>query len=74
MGKSAGKVYKISELVGTSSESYADATRVAIARASKTLKGLSWFEVTNQRGRIEDGKVSEFQVALKVGFRIIDKA
>ena len=42
----------------------------AIAEASKTLRHMSWFEVIHERGRIVDGKVEEFQVALKVGFKI----
>lgn len=65
-------VYKVSEIVGTSKESYADATRVAVARASKTLRNTSWFEVVEQRGTIVDGKVGEFQVKLKVGFKLDD--
>ena len=43
-----------------------------IARASQTLRGLDWFEVTQVRGHIEDGQVAHFQVGLKVGFRLED--
>ena len=64
------KTFKIIELVGVSEESYAQATRNAIIKASKTLRNLDWFEVVNQRGYIQDGKVGEFQVTLKVGFRL----
>jgi flavin-binding protein dodecin len=67
-----GKTYKIIEIVGTSSESYEDAIRSAVAEASKSLKGLSWFEVVQTRGGIKDGKVEEYQVILKVGFRLLD--
>ena len=64
------KTFKIIELCGVSEKSYAEATKNAIAKASETLRGLDWFEVVNQRGFIKDGKVAEFQVVLKVGFRL----
>ncbi len=67
-------VYKVIELVGSSTESIEDATRNAIARASQTLKGLRWFEVTETRGAIEDGKVAHWQVMLRVGFTLNDNA
>jgi len=66
------KTYKIIELVGTSTKSYEEAIKNAISEASKSLKGLSWFEVAQMRGGITDGDVSEYQVILKVGFRLID--
>lgn len=62
-------VYGVSEIVGSSTESYDDAIRQAVGQASKTLRNLEWFEVTTQRGHIENGKVAHFQVAIKVGFR-----
>jgi flavin-binding protein dodecin len=68
------RTYKLIEIVGVSKESYAAATKNAIDRASQTLKGLGWFEVTELRGLIQDGKVSEYQVTLKVGFRLLDTA
>ena len=64
------KVYKIIELVGASSTSIEDAVQSAIARANQTLKNLDWFEVIETRGLIQDGKVNQFQVKLKVGFRL----
>jgi flavin-binding protein dodecin len=63
-------VYKITEVVGTSTESFADATRVGIAEAAKTIRHMDWFEVTRESGRIVDGRVHEFQVTLKIGFKI----
>jgi flavin-binding protein dodecin len=63
-------VYKLTEIVGTSPNSYADATRAAIAEASKTIRHMDWFEVVRESGRIVDGKVAEFQVDLKIGFKI----
>jgi flavin-binding protein dodecin len=64
------KVYKLIELVGVSNSSVEDAIQNAIARANQTLKNLDWFEVIETRGLIQDGKVNQFQVKLKVGFRL----
>lgn len=63
-------VYKKVELVGSSTESVTDAIETAVARASKTLKHLDWFEVEHIRGHIDGGKVAHYQVTLKVGFRL----
>jgi flavin-binding protein dodecin len=65
------KTYKLIELVGVSATSMEDAIQNAIARANQTLKNLDWFEVVEARGLIQDGKVSQFQVKLKVGFRLM---
>ncbi|MCD6376551.1 MAG: dodecin domain-containing protein [Caldisericaceae bacterium] len=65
-------VYKMIEIVGTSNESYEKAIENAIKKASESLKAISWFEVVQQRGSVKDGKVEEFQVILKVGFKLID--
>ena len=62
--------YKITELVGTSPTSYAEATKTAVAEAAKSLRHMEWFEVVEERGRIKDGAVAEFQVTIKIGFRI----
>jgi dodecin len=62
--------YKMTELIGTSSVSFAEATKAAVAEAAKTIRHMEWFEVTEERGRIKDGKVEEFQVRLKIGFKI----
>jgi dodecin len=64
------KTFKIIELCGVSDNSYGEATKNAVAKASETLRNLDWFEVVNQRGVIRDGKVAEYQVVLKVGFRL----
>jgi flavin-binding protein dodecin len=63
-------VYKVIELVGTSPTSSDDAIQNAIGRASATLKHLRWFEVTQTRGHIENGKIGHYQVTLKVGFTL----
>lgn len=65
-------VYKLIEVVGTSKESFADATRVAVKRASKTVRGTSWFEVKEMRGTIKDGDVDDFQVKVAIGFKLED--
>ncbi|HSP66179.1 MAG TPA: dodecin [Bryobacteraceae bacterium] len=62
--------YKVIELVGTSPVSFAEAAKSAVAEASKTVRHMDWFEVVNERGNIVEGKVAEFQVTLKVGFKI----
>ncbi len=66
----ADNIYSVSEIVGTSTVGIDDAIKGAIARASKTLHNLDWFEVTSVRGHIEDDRLSHFQVTLKVGFRL----
>jgi flavin-binding protein dodecin len=63
-------VYSISEIVGTSPDGVDAAIRNAIARASRTLRNLDWFEVAEARGYIKDGAIEHFQVPLKVGFRL----
>jgi flavin-binding protein dodecin len=65
-------VHKKIEIVGTSAKSFADAAQNAVARASKSVRKLEWFEVTEMRGRITNGKVSQYQVKLKIGFRLED--
>ena len=64
--------YRVTEIVGTSTEGVDQAIRNGIQRASATLRGLDWFEITQVRGHIEDGNVAHFQVGLKVGFRLDD--
>lgn len=63
-------VYKSVELVGSSATGTDDAIRRAIEAAAKTLRHIDWFEVTETRGHVVDGKVAHFQVTLKVGFRL----
>jgi flavin-binding protein dodecin len=63
-------IYKTVELTGSSPVGSDDAINKAISRASRTLKHLRWFEVTQVRGHIEDGAVAHWQVTLKVGFTL----
>lgn len=63
-------VYKLIEVVGSSPNSTDEAIRNAIARAGKSVHNLRWFEVTDTRGQIADGKVAHFQVTVKIGFTL----
>jgi flavin-binding protein dodecin len=63
-------IYKSVELTGSSTVGSDDAIAKAVARASKTLQNLRWFEVIQTRGHIEDGAVAHWQVTLKVGFTL----
>ncbi|MEU1075745.1 MULTISPECIES: dodecin [unclassified Streptomyces] len=64
--------YRVTEIVGTSPEGVDQAIRNGVARAAQTLRNLDWFEVTQVRGQIADGRVEHYQVGLKVGFRLDD--
>ncbi len=66
------RTYRVTEIVGTSTEGLEDAIRNGIGRAAETLRHLDWFEVTEVRGHIRDGQVDHFQVGMKVGFRLED--
>lgn len=62
--------YKVTEVVGTSDDSVAQAIRNGVSKAGETLRNLDWFEVGEIRGHIEDNRVGHFQVTLKIGFRL----
>ncbi|MEU4406911.1 dodecin [Streptosporangium sp. G11] len=66
------RTYRVTEIVGTSGESIEAAVRNGIRRASRTLRHLDWFEVTEIRGHIEEGEIGHFQVGMKIGFRLED--
>ena len=63
-------VYRVTEVVGTLSESLEGAIRTGIGKAAETIRGLDWFEVIEIRGHLEEGSIQHFQVAMKVGFRV----
>ena len=65
-------VYKSIELTGSSKKSIEDAVEKALARASKTIRSMRWFEVLSTRGYIEKGKLAYWQVTIKVGFTLED--
>ena len=70
----ADQTYVVNEIVGTSTDDVNGAIRNGIRRASATLRNLDWFEVVEVRGAIMDGGVAHYQVTMKVGFRLEDKA
>ena len=62
--------YRVIEITGSSPDGVTEAMQSGIARAGETVRLLEWVEVTNIRGRIEDGRIAYFQVSMKVGFRL----
>ena len=72
MADTVEPTYRLSEIVGTSTESIHQAIRNGVKRASQTIRNLDWFEVTQVRGTVADGEVGQFQVSMKVGFRVED--
>ena len=64
--------YRVTEVVGTSTDSLQQAVRNGVSRASETLHNLDWFEVSEIRGWIDNGEVGHFQVTMKIGFRLDD--
>ncbi|CAM3138752.1 hypothetical protein PSET11_00313 [Arthrobacter ulcerisalmonis] len=69
----ANHTYSISEIVGTSNAGVDDAVRNGVAQAAKTLRNLDWFEVKEIRGHISDGEIADWQVTIKIGFRLDDQ-
>jgi len=66
------KVYKMIDVVGTSSTTLEDAIRNAVTKSSKTVRNMSWFEVVETRGRIDGGDVAQWQVTVRIGFAVQD--
>jgi dodecin len=66
------EVAKVIEVIGTSPNGIEDAIQTAVARASKTVDNLQWFEVTELRGALNGGAVDRYQVMLKIGFGLTD--
>ncbi len=63
-------VYRVTEVVGTSSESLEDAIQSAIGRAAETLRNLDWFEVAEIRGHLAEQRIAHYQVTVRIGFRL----
>jgi flavin-binding protein dodecin len=63
-------VYRLSEIVGSSSTSVDDAIRAAIRKAAETVRNIEWFQTEEIRGQVVDGDVAYYQVRMKVGFRV----
>jgi dodecin len=68
----ADHIYRIAEIVGTSPNGVDDAIRNAVTRANQTLRNIDWFEMTEVRGHLADGQVADWQVTVKIGFRLED--
>ena len=68
----ANRTYRVTEIVGTSTQGVDDAVRNGVARASQTLRHLDWFEITQIRGQVDDSNVRHWQVGMKLGFRLED--
>jgi hypothetical protein len=68
----ADHIYRIAEIVGTSPDGVDAAIRNAVARADRTLRNMDWFEMTEIRGHLESGQVADWQVTVKIGFRLED--
>jgi dodecin len=66
----ANPVYKKIELVGSSADGIEDAVNNAITRAGKTIRNMRWFEVAELRGSLENNKIADWQVTVKVGFTL----
>ncbi|GAB2758012.1 dodecin [Sinomonas atrocyanea] len=66
----AGNTYSISEIVGTSPDGIDAAIRNGVTAASQTVRNLDWFEVQSVRGHLEEGEIKDWQVTLKIGFRL----
>jgi flavin-binding protein dodecin len=62
--------YKKIEIIGTSAVSVSEAIKAAVKDASRTVRHMNWFEVVETRGKITDGSVAEFQVTLRIGFKL----
>jgi len=63
-------VYRLTEVVGSSQTSVADAIRTAVQKAAQTVRNIEWFEAKEIRGQVVDGDVAYFQVTVKLGFRV----
>ena len=68
----AGHIYRIAEIVGTSPNGVDEAIRNAIGRANQTLRNMDWFEMSEIRDYLADGQVADWQVTVKIGFRLED--
>ncbi len=66
--------YRVIEIVGASSDSIDDAIRCAVADAAEKLRHITWFQVVETRGHVADGKVARFQVTVRIGFTLEDRA
>jgi flavin-binding protein dodecin len=74
LGPSGGPmVQKVTEVVGTSKESFAKAAENAVATAAKTVRNLRWFRVCELEGQVQDQRVSEYHATVKIYFDLDEK-
>ena len=66
----ADNVYRVAEIVGTSPDGVDQAIRNAVSRANRTLRNIDWFEMIEVRGHLANGEVADWQVTVKIGFRL----
>jgi flavin-binding protein dodecin len=64
--------YRMVEIVGTSPQGIDDAIRNGVERANRTVRNLDWFQVTEIRGNLQEGQIADWQISMKVGFRLED--
>ena len=65
-------VYRVAEIVGSSTTSSDDAIKTALSRAAQTLHNIDWFQVVETRGHVENGEIAHYQVTVKIGFKLED--
>ncbi len=61
-------VARVTEIIASSKESWEDAARQAIARASKTLRGITGIEILRQNAKVENGRIAEYRVDCRITF------
>lgn len=61
-------VARITEIIASSKESWEDAARQAIARAAKTLRGITGIEILRQNAKVDNGRISEYRVDCRITF------
>lgn len=66
------RVYRMTEVVGSSTQGIDDAIQVGIERAAQTVRNIDWFDMQSVRGQVVDGQVAHWQVTIKLGFRVDD--
>jgi len=67
------RTFKKVEVVGVSDNGFTEATRNAVTKACQSLRNVGWFEVVEMRGLIDKGAIKEYQVTVKIGFRLDDQ-
>jgi dodecin len=65
-------VYRLTEIVGSSTTSVDDAIRTAVQKAAETVRNIEWFQTSEIRGQVVDGDVAYYQVTVKIGFMVED--